>query len=239
MTIALVALGGNQGDVRHAAESALAQIGQHPAVAVQRVSAWYSTEPVGSVGRFWNAAAVVQTTLKPLELLDLLQKVELDHGRVRAGRWAPRTLDLDLILYGEQVLNHPRLMVPHPLAWQRRFVLDPAVEIAGDFVHPITQRTLQQLHQRLMVRPLAVEVNLDRALWQVIWSHVPPQLRAEVEVVSSAAEEAREVVVTFVADYHNDPFAVLIPPDVSQAAQGVTDTLTAMLDQPKIFPPPH
>ncbi|RLS56282.1 MAG: 2-amino-4-hydroxy-6-hydroxymethyldihydropteridine diphosphokinase [Planctomycetota bacterium] len=234
MTIALIALGGNQGDVRRTAESALAQIGQHPAITVQRVSAWYSTESIGSAGRYWNAAAVVRTTLEPLELLDQLQQAELDHGRVRAGHWAPRTLDLDLVLYGERVINHPRLIVPHPLAWRRRFVLDPAVEIAGDFVHPISQCTLQQLLQRLMVRPLVVGVDLDQALWRVVWSQLPSTLRAEAEVVSSVSgEKAREVVVTFVASNHGErPFTVVVPADSSLAARSVADTLTAMLDCP-------
>jgi hypothetical protein len=92
-------------------------------------------------------------------LLARLLAVETELGRVRTTRWGPRTVDLDLLMFGNVVLDDgPALRVPHPACWYRRFVLDPLVEIAPDVVHPEKHLTIRDLRQRLLLRPLPVAV---------------------------------------------------------------------------------
>lgn len=153
-----IALGGNTGPVEKTFRRALQELDSHPRVCVTRISKVHRSRPVGehSGGEFRNAAAEVETDLEPLDLLDVLQSIEVDHGRTREIRWGPRTLDLDLVLYGERVIDDPRLRVPHPACWYRRFVLDPLVEIAADVVHPEKGVTFGALRTRLLERSLPV-----------------------------------------------------------------------------------
>lgn len=97
-------------------------------------SSLYRSDPVGPPGQpdYINAVASVETTLLPLELLDALQAIEQQHQRVRIQHWGPRTLDLDLLLYGDQQINNERLTVPHAFIQARNFVLYPLAEIAPD-----------------------------------------------------------------------------------------------------------
>lgn len=160
MTTALVALGGNVGDVpqtfRRASERLVSAAGLHGL----RMSRLFSSQPMGAnAGNvFVNAAIVLETSLDPISLLDLLQQVEREQGRVRTIHWGPRTLDLDLILFGDEVLETPRLIVPHPHCWYRRFVLDPACDVARELTHPRFNVTLNALRERMMRRPLRVTV---------------------------------------------------------------------------------
>jgi 2-amino-4-hydroxy-6-hydroxymethyldihydropteridine diphosphokinase len=123
-------------------------------------SCFHETAAVGDQAgsRFLNAAAELETDLAPLELLDRLQAIELELGRARETRWGPRTLDLDLVFYGSQIIESPRLVVPHPAAWYRRFVLDPLTEIAPRFVHPVKLIEVAALRDRLLARPLRVSL---------------------------------------------------------------------------------
>jgi len=157
---AYISLGGNVGAVADVFGAALDRLDQASGNAVVAVSRCLSTEPVGdhAGSRFLNAAAAIDTGLAPLELLDLLQSIELTMGRTRSVRWGPRTLDLDLIFYDSEMIDVPRLVVPHPAAWYRRFVLDPLVEIASGFVHPVKQATVDTLRQRLLRRPLVASL---------------------------------------------------------------------------------
>jgi 2-amino-4-hydroxy-6-hydroxymethyldihydropteridine diphosphokinase len=142
---ALIGLGSNLGDRRAALEGALADLASVPGVNVGKVSTFHETAPVGGPpgqGPFLNAAAVLQTTLDPFELLGVLLDVEARHGRVRGVRWGARTLDLDLLLFDDVIVNTPVLCVPHPRLASRRFVLAPLAEIAPEAVHPITKRTV-------------------------------------------------------------------------------------------------
>lgn len=149
-TFVAVALGSNLGDRRAHLSWAVDELA--PRLLECGVSSIVETEPVGTADvqpPFLNAVVVGRTTLDPLELLDLLQDLENRRGRERPFRWAPRTLDLDLILYGDQVLNMPRLVVPHPLFRDRRFVLEPLSEVVPDAVDPVTGRTVGELFQIL------------------------------------------------------------------------------------------
>lgn len=158
MPLALLALGGNRGDIAATMDSTLRELSAHPRVTLTARSRLYRTRAVGSQAGddFLNAAATIETALPPLELLDLLQLLEARHGRTREIHWGPRPLDLDLILYGDEIINHPRLRVPHPAGWYRRFVLDPACEIASDLIHPEKHVPLADLRSRLLPRPLTM-----------------------------------------------------------------------------------
>lgn len=124
------------------------RLARHEDVRVLARSSWRQTSPVGGpTGQdaFLNGVALLETSLTPESLLTLLLELESQMGRVRTVAWGPRTLDLDLLLYDQLVLQTPTLVVPHPrMAW-RRFVLEPAVEIAAEMVHPILGWTLSRL----------------------------------------------------------------------------------------------
>lgn len=153
-----IALGGNLGAVEDTFRSVLDNLEDSPGVHVERVSSFYRTLPMGqdSGAIYLNAAAELAVELSPLELLDLLQSLESHYGRVRETHWGPRTLDLDLLLYEQEILDHPRLLLPHPGCWYRRFVLDPLAEIASGIVHPVKRLTIHELRDRLLQRPLPV-----------------------------------------------------------------------------------
>ena len=126
-----IGLGANLGDARATLAWAVQQLAAHPAVALQRVSSLYRTRPVDAEGPdYLNAVALLTTSLDPHALLDLLQGLEQQAGRERPYRNAPRTLDLDLLLYGQRKLNATQLTLPHPRLHQRRFVLEPLAEVA-------------------------------------------------------------------------------------------------------------
>ena len=113
-----------------------------------RVSSFYDTDPVdvpGTQPRFLNAAATGESELSARAALDALLVVEQQLGRERPYIGAPRTIDLDLILYGDSVINEPGLMVPHPRFRERRFVLQPLAEVAADWVDPVTGKAIREL----------------------------------------------------------------------------------------------
>lgn len=133
--MAYVGLGANLGDRGEALRRALAAMAALPGCRLQAVSPLYSSAPVDATGPdYLNAVAAVRTTLAPLALLAALQAIELDAGRERPYRNAPRTLDLDIVLFGQQRIDSAVLTVPHPRWDQRAFVLRPLADIAPDRV---------------------------------------------------------------------------------------------------------
>lgn len=130
-----IGLGSNLGNPQQQLREALAALAQLPHSELLRHSALYSSEPLGPADqpRYVNAVALLATHLEPLALLEQLQHIEQTHGRVRKDeRWGPRTLDLDILLFGQQQIDIPRLQVPHYHMHARAFVLYPLAEIAGE-----------------------------------------------------------------------------------------------------------
>lgn len=154
----VVALGGNLGDVPQTFRQAAALLESEVAQGDVTLSRLYRSTPVGAVAGdiFWNAAVVFETELEPLVLLGWLQTIESSLGRKRELHWGPRTLDLDLIFYGDEVLRLPRLTVPHPQAWLRRFVLAPVCDLQPDRQHPDLEESVSALLSRITARPLPV-----------------------------------------------------------------------------------
>jgi len=130
-TVAYIGLGANLGDARQTIAAATNTLRQSSGILALKQAPLYSSDPVDAQGPvFINTVAAIDTTLDPLPLLDLLQAIEQAHGRERPYRNAPRTLDLDLLLYGKRTINTPRLTVPHPRLHQRAFVLRPLQDLA-------------------------------------------------------------------------------------------------------------
>jgi 2-amino-4-hydroxy-6-hydroxymethyldihydropteridine diphosphokinase len=132
MREAYVGIGSNLGDREENIRRALELLGAEPHVEVVAVSALRETDPVGLLEQpdFVNAAAHVRTDLSPRELLDRLLGIERELGRVRTGeRYGPRTIDLDLLLYGQEIVEEPGLRVPHPRLAERRFALEPLLDL--------------------------------------------------------------------------------------------------------------
>jgi len=153
---ACIGLGSNMGEREANIRQALEQIEKMPETAILIGSSLYDTEPVGVADQpnFLNGVVMVQTELPPRQLLWNLMLIERRLGRVRTQRWGPRTIDLDLLLYGDLVIDEPDLQVPHPLMAQRSFVMVPLVEVDPLLLHPITGQTMLSILQRLGAEPL-------------------------------------------------------------------------------------
>ena len=139
-------LGANLGLVQDNLEQAILLISQQVGQVVAR-SSFYKTSPWGNSQQpdFLNIALVVNTQLTALKVLSISQSIEKQLGRVRHEHWGARTMDIDLLFFGNNLIDLPTLQVPHPLLAQRRFVLIPLAEIAPDFVHPVLQLSIQKL----------------------------------------------------------------------------------------------
>jgi 2-amino-4-hydroxy-6-hydroxymethyldihydropteridine diphosphokinase len=133
VTRAFVGLGANLGDPEQQLQHALARLEREPQIAIASLSSLYRSAPLGPAGQpdYLNAVAAIDTDLAAIELLDRLQGIENALGRRRGERWGPRVIDLDLLLYGSEIIDEPRLRVPHPELPQRNFVLQPLIELCG------------------------------------------------------------------------------------------------------------
>jgi 2-amino-4-hydroxy-6-hydroxymethyldihydropteridine diphosphokinase len=143
-----IALGSNLGDRELNLLRAVAEVGRLPQSRVTALSSFYETSPVGltNQGRFFNAVLRLSTGLDPVSLLAHLLQIENETFlRTRTVHLGPRSMDLDLLLYGEMVINETSLVVPHPRLTERRFVLQPLCEIAPDLLHPLTGKTIREL----------------------------------------------------------------------------------------------
>ena len=147
MHIAYIGLGSNMGDKIANLNKAIEELGKVPGNKVLAVSSFYKTEPVGGVEQDWfvNAAAEIETSLTPRELLNKLLYIEKNLGRVRDARWGPRVIDLDILLYDDLVMDEEGLSIPHPYLHKRGFVLVPLAEIAPKVIHPRLRKSVSEL----------------------------------------------------------------------------------------------
>lgn len=156
-----VSLGSNLGDREAHLQRALVALGATHGIEVLAASPVYETDPVGPPpqGAYLNGAVQLRTALSPSELLDRLLEIEVLEGRSRGSeRDVARTLDLDLLLYGEQIISRSNLEVPHPRLAERAFVLTPLGDLASDFVHPVLGESIGVLAARVC-DPLAVRLS--------------------------------------------------------------------------------
>ncbi len=168
MTRCVLALGTNLGDREQNLASACREIAALPGCQLLARSRWHGTTPIGGTtgqGEFLNGAILIETLLPATELAHALQEIETKLGRQRVVRWDARTIDIDVLLYGNQIIDSPELTIPHPRMAFRRFVLEPAVEIAGSMMHPTSGWTLGSLLRHLQESPrLVVVTSRERRL---------------------------------------------------------------------------
>jgi len=149
-----VGLGANLGDPRATLARAMRELAELPRTRLVAVSPLYRSAPMDAQGPdFINAVVELGTALTPRELLHALQSIEQAHGRERPYHHAPRTLDLDLLLYGQRIIRDPDLVVPHPRLHERAFVLRPLADLAPDLVHPALGR-LDGFRDRVADQPI-------------------------------------------------------------------------------------
>jgi len=152
VTTVYLGLGSNLGDRRRNLEAALDALRAHPQIAVTAVSSFLETDPVGGPpgqGKFLNAAAGIETDLAPEAILEELKRIERALGRKPGPRWGPREIDLDILLYGEEIVKTEALVIPHPRMRERRFVLEPLAEIAPDARDPVTGLSVRVLLEKV------------------------------------------------------------------------------------------
>jgi 2-amino-4-hydroxy-6-hydroxymethyldihydropteridine diphosphokinase len=142
-------LGSNVGDREEYIEQAIFLLEKNPAIQVTKRSANYETEPEGGADQppFINAAVSIITKLPPEKLLEICQEIETALGRDREMEWGPRTMDIDILLYEDQIISEDKLQIPHPLMHERMFVLKPLKEIAPNAIHPVLEKSIEDLFE--------------------------------------------------------------------------------------------
>jgi 2-amino-4-hydroxy-6-hydroxymethyldihydropteridine diphosphokinase len=157
-----IALGSNLGDSLSILNQTIDRINTSPQIELIAVSSWYITTPIGPPQPdYLNGCAIVWTSLAPLEFLNTLHAIESQFGRVREEVWGARTLDLDLLLYGDEIIDTPDLQVPHPRMTERGFVLVPLAEIAPDAIDPKSGDSILVLRNKLKCS--GIELSVARA----------------------------------------------------------------------------
>lgn len=228
MADCLIGLGSNMGDRADTLDRAIQLICDAPQVRLRACSRYYETAPVGGPDgqqAFLNAALRVTTLLSPCETLIHLRNTEQKLGRTRLVRWGPRAIDLDLLLYDQQVIDSDQLTVPHPRMAIRRFVLQPACEIAADMIHAPTGWALSRLLSRLDEFPCYVAVaGVDAAARQALAADAAARVQGALLSWNSKA-----------ADLDIDPLGTISPQQCGvglEALSAQAELLTSLATHP-------
>ena len=157
---AFIGIGSNLGIPAENCEQAIRLLHNPPGIEVVARSSLYESEPVGKIEQDWfvNTAVAIRTSLTPEALLNALFKIEKTLGRERREKWGPRIIDLDILAYEDRVIHSTALTLPHPEMTKRRFVLLPLSEFAGDYMHPVENKTIHTLLQELPESPQVKKV---------------------------------------------------------------------------------
>jgi 2-amino-4-hydroxy-6-hydroxymethyldihydropteridine diphosphokinase len=166
-----LSLGSNLGDRENHLRDAITRLVAHGRIIA--VSSFYETEPVEFTDQPWflNCAVALKTTESPAQLMESVLRIELEMGRQRTEKKGPRTIDIDIVFFGDAIVNTPELTIPHPAMQDRRFVLEPLAEIAPELRHPALRKTVRELCHALPSGPavrlvpnsrLEVEAETDR-----------------------------------------------------------------------------
>lgn len=144
-------LGSNLGNRKEILGKAIELLSQRVGIIILQ-SKDYETAPWGVTDQpdFLNLAVAIYTKLKPLEILEITQSIENQLGRVRNEKWGARLIDIDILFYGNEIIDEPNLKIPHPLLQERDFALSPLLEIAPNFVHPVLGETVLKLREKLI-----------------------------------------------------------------------------------------
>jgi 2-amino-4-hydroxy-6-hydroxymethyldihydropteridine diphosphokinase len=147
----LIGFGSNQGESVQTCLAAIQRLRDHSRLRVLETSSLYRTAPLLFTEQPWfiNGVVLCETDMSPKDLLDLLHQIETDFGRIRQIRWGPRTLDLDLLAFGDRQISLPSLTIPHPHLHERRFVLEPMLEIDPNWMHPTLKVAGRDLLKRI------------------------------------------------------------------------------------------
>jgi 2-amino-4-hydroxy-6-hydroxymethyldihydropteridine diphosphokinase len=219
MAYSLLALGSNLGDRSGTLRRALTELSHLSATRLLARSSVHETTPVGGPagqGAFLNAAALVRTALSPVDLLQELRQIETALGRQRAEQWAARSIDLDVLLYDDAVIAAADLRIPHPRMAYRRFVLEPAAEIAGPMLHPESGWTIDGLLSHLGRAENVVAVAASSA-------------EGSSGLVAALSQRLGLRSVTSGRRHVSDQPAVVTWPDAPQASRGAPPKLLLAL----------
>jgi len=158
---ALIGVGSNIGLAAQNCEKAIALVNKSESVNVTAQSSLYESQPVGKTNQSWfvNTTIEVYTKLGPEELLQLLLNIEQEFGRIRNEKWGARIIDLDILDFEGLIIDSKTLTLPHPEMTQRRFVLEPLSEIAGETIHPLKKKMISELLKELPKTPLVKKLQ--------------------------------------------------------------------------------
>lgn len=154
MTLVYLSIGSNKGDKLNYIHQATSLIANSEGIRLVRASTLYESEPWGVKNQSWfvNAALEVKTSLQPQDFIKRMLDIETQLGRIRTdemAKWGPREIDIDIIFWGNKIINDENLKIPHPFAHKRAFVLVPLLELVPDFIHPVLKKSLLDIHSDL------------------------------------------------------------------------------------------